>query len=101
MPKFILEIELGNEAMLTPKDIGDALCEISRDLKTRHTTCSHPEATGRINIRDYNGNVFGHYEVVDTPTPRPIAPIVDADTIQREQAQDSGYAHRFSLRDEK
>ena len=55
--KFILEITLGNEAMNSAEHIGRALAK----------TGTHIAVTGKIDIgkiRDMNGNLVGHYEVI-------------------------------------
>ena len=61
MPKFILEITLGNAAMCFPADI-------ARALKFTANVVHHEgigECTGfPKNIRDINGNVIGKYEVI-------------------------------------
>lgn len=59
MPRFILEIEMGNDAMVNEHDIAGALTSISNELIAMgllyHET---------YNIRDINGNTVGHYEVI-------------------------------------
>jgi hypothetical protein len=55
--KFILEITLGNEGMCSAEHIGRVLAK----------TGTHIAVTGKIDIgkiRDINGNVVGHYEVI-------------------------------------
>lgn len=99
MPKFILEIEIENDAMETSRDISNALEDVSR--KIRGDSLHYLKMMSPAKIRDIHGNIVGFFQVVETPAPCPIAPVVDAEKAQREQAQDSGYAHRFSLRDEK
>jgi len=56
MPRFILEIELGNDAMQTPYDVGTVMINIACHLRE-----SGDFATRKIH--DINGNVVGHYEV--------------------------------------
>jgi hypothetical protein len=55
MSKFILEIDLGNEAMQTREDIAWALERAS--MMVRHG--NYPLGA---TIRDDNGNVVGKYE---------------------------------------
>jgi len=59
MPKFILEIDLGNEAMRSDDDIARTLHEIA-DLI--HYDGIHYKPAKQI--RDTNGNVVGKYEVI-------------------------------------
>ena len=61
MPRFILEIELGNDAMRSPVHIRDALMAIADKIRYDDQLDDLTQ-----NIRDYNGNVVGHYEVVDS-----------------------------------
>ena len=61
--KFILEITLGNAAMSNPCDIGQTLTSIGEKI------CKNGEAVYMSDfesgsIRDINGNVVGHYEVI-------------------------------------
>ena len=53
--KFLLEIDLGNEGMQTPDDIGRSL----------RICAGYMENAGlmRGNLRDINGNVVGKYGV--------------------------------------
>lgn len=60
MSKFILEIDLGNEAMLTPIQIRNALAKTVQQFPYDEPTAS----TVHGKIRDINGNVVGKYEVV-------------------------------------
>lgn len=62
MPKFILEIGIGNEAMKTNFDIGSKLMGIGNQITYGKRCELTPE--GKTVIRDINGNVVGHYEVV-------------------------------------
>lgn len=58
--KFVLKIELGNDAMQTPNDVADAL----RKLATRLQDCiwsGDPTALERI--RDANGATVGSWTV--------------------------------------
>jgi hypothetical protein len=68
MPKFILEINLGNDAMQTPRDVAEVLDRAAYTLRSDGCftgdfpgTC---DASAR-NIRDRNGNTVGHYEVLE------------------------------------
>lgn len=54
MPKFILEINLGNDGM-SDGDIADVLYDVFLELSG---------ACGDGKIRDINGNVIGKYGVV-------------------------------------
>lgn len=56
MPRFILEIELGNEAMKTSDDVVSALLHTAKSIDQTF------DMTGKIH--DDNGNTVGHYEVV-------------------------------------
>jgi hypothetical protein len=63
MSQFILKIDLGNDAMKTPGDIIQALTGV---IETLGENSNHPAYT-KMNagsIRDINGNVVGHYEVI-------------------------------------
>ncbi len=59
MPKFILEIDLGNDAMRCNSDVAGALSKVSKDVVEIGIGMygGHP-------IRDINGNVVGKYEVI-------------------------------------
>jgi len=60
MAKFFLEIDLGNDAMKTPEDIGGALQRVGRMVEQTHD----PKfGEWKNNIRDINGNKVGFYEV--------------------------------------
>lgn len=56
MARFILEIELGNDAMRLDSDIAECI----RDVATR---VERYGVKPRNEIRDINGNTVGHYEV--------------------------------------
>jgi hypothetical protein len=56
MPRFILEIELGNDAMRSDSDIAECI----RDVATR---VERFRVEPKNEIRDINGNTVGHYEV--------------------------------------
>ena len=68
MPKFILKINLGNEAMQTPYDVAKALERAAYTLKIDgYFTGMFPgtkDGSAR-NIRDNNGNTCGKYEVTE------------------------------------
>ena len=55
MPKFILEINLGNEGMKEDIDIAGALERCAAFIRT--------DGLWDSSIRDINGNTVGHYEV--------------------------------------
>jgi hypothetical protein len=60
MAKFVLEIELGNEGMRTAHQIREKLREISGNIRSDDALEDLTQ-----NIRDANGNVVGHYGVVE------------------------------------
>lgn len=63
-PKFLVEIELGNEAMLTADDIARTLYALAD--KIIESTGSDPltDHAGLFrNIRDYNGNTVGLWRI--------------------------------------
>jgi hypothetical protein len=61
MSKFILEIELGNDAMRSGYDIAEALGRVSTRI---YNTGLNPTKPSIGDVRDINGNVVGKYEVV-------------------------------------
>lgn len=61
MPQFILKIDLGNDAMRSDLDIAQALNETAERILYDGI---HYKPQKRI--LDRNGNVVGHYEVVDS-----------------------------------
>ena len=61
--EFILKIALGNEAMLTREDVGDALDTVSRRLL--HTGGEFNITNFPYLVRDKNGNKVGTWEVVE------------------------------------
>lgn len=66
--KFTLEIELGNEAMQTPFDVGKALVNVGLLLNSHEAgsfkTFEELDAYDRKgSIRDVNGNTVGKWEV--------------------------------------
>jgi hypothetical protein len=58
MTKFVVTIELGNDAMNEAADVAAALARIAKDL----VTIGWPFRDGRP-IRDINGNRVGTYHV--------------------------------------
>lgn len=64
MPKFILEINLGNEGVQTPYDVAAVIALASFTLKQNGFTGAGCDDPSTRQIRDINGNVVGHYEVV-------------------------------------
>jgi len=58
--KFVLEIVIGNDAMLNNYDIAGALIDVSIKLKERGVV---PSDESMI-IRDLNGNTVGKYEII-------------------------------------
>lgn len=60
--KFTLEIELGNAAMQTSWDVGQAL----RELGTKYQNGSDgPDIRDAGKVHDLNGNTVGKWEVTD------------------------------------
>jgi hypothetical protein len=55
--KFILEIDLGNEAMKTDDQVAEHLEHVAARLK------QYGFGTGEHPIRDINGNVVEQYEI--------------------------------------
>ena len=62
MPKFILEIDLGNEAMNCGYDIAETLKKISDHIYGNGLNPFEPSET---KLRDINGNLVGKYEVTE------------------------------------
>lgn len=58
MPRFTLEIELGNDAMRSDEDIARALKGVAEKVEYDGIISKLPKR-----IRDINGNTVGHYEV--------------------------------------
>ena len=58
MNEFTLRIELGNEAMQTPEDVGDALWAVANRLNY-----GMDRRSGEI--LDYNGNKVGEWEFTE------------------------------------
>lgn len=63
--KFQLEIELGNDAMLTGGDVASALRRIADklDVLDRTTAGSDLEGVEEGTVRDLNGNKVGRWSV--------------------------------------
>jgi len=57
--KFLLELELGNDAMSCGWDVANALKNVASDVNF------DKELTGCATIRDLNGNTVGKWEVVN------------------------------------
>ena len=63
--KFILEITLGNEGVQTTQQLAAALEYAAKQISCRQNAYLHIIANGfQPYIRDSNGNVVGHYEVI-------------------------------------
>jgi hypothetical protein len=52
--KFVLRIDLGNDACRTPGHVAALLREIAVDV-----SCVRPYELGEVRIRDINGNTVG------------------------------------------
>lgn len=63
MPQFRLIIDLGNDAMCLSSDIAEALIQTSKHIPVMYDGVMEMD---RHNILDRNGNIVGHYEVVDS-----------------------------------
>lgn len=66
MPRFILKIDLGNDAMRTDDDIVYALREAAQDIEKvfdLFTTDGVQMPPNHYPVRDRNGNKVGYYEV--------------------------------------
>ena len=59
MSKFLLSIELGNDAMQTGNDIAKALHTVGLQINSN----DQPYPTQRP-IRDVNGNIVGQWQVI-------------------------------------
>lgn len=64
MPQFILKIDLGNDAMITAEEVSIQLDFAAMKILHAGDIMIYSIAPGVL--RDINGNVVGHYEVVDT-----------------------------------
>jgi hypothetical protein len=60
--KFELEIELGNDAMKTPRHVRQALQEVITKLKADGFGQKCANGTCAESIRDQNGNTVGYYK---------------------------------------
>ena len=63
MSQFILEIELGNDAMQNIHDVCGALLNTATRIELSDLEIDDLKS-GKYSIRDINGNTVGHYEVV-------------------------------------
>lgn len=65
MPKFTLVINLGNEGEFTPSELADLVLKTSQRVRRELPSYTKMPPNGaKALIRDINGNVVGHYEVV-------------------------------------
>lgn len=62
--KFIVEIELGNDAMQTNRDVSKALRQVAKEVDHQGAMFRKPT---EFKIRDLNGNTVGRYETADEP----------------------------------
>jgi hypothetical protein len=60
--RFILSIDLGNDAMSTDADIADALNEVIDRLDRHHGDVENIQGS----IKDIDGNTVGSYKVLST-----------------------------------
>lgn len=56
--KFTLEIDLGNEAMLTPSDVAGAVSTVAKALNARDFHVGHTSS-----LMDSNGNRVGSWRL--------------------------------------
>ena len=63
MAQFILKIQLGNEAMQIPNDVGEALVKIGEELIYGSTVDSEFNRNEKVIIQDLNGNTVGSWMV--------------------------------------
>ncbi len=73
--KFILEIELGNAAMRSPRDVTRALIEVANgELRryNREDLRDRREGANQKKIYDLNGNVVGSWRFTPDESPAPI-----------------------------
>ncbi len=61
--KFILEIDLGNEGAQTGYDVAHMIRDVAFVMQD-HGNLSKLHCAQPTPIRDINGNVVGHYEVI-------------------------------------
>jgi hypothetical protein len=59
--KFVLDIELGNDAMQNWSDIAWALYDVARGIRTEAPMI----ASCGARIKDVNGNTVGSWSIVD------------------------------------
>lgn len=62
MPQFILSINLGNDGMKTAEDVSNQLDFAAMKILHSGDIMTYCIAPGVL--RDINGNVVGHYEVI-------------------------------------
>ena len=60
--KFNLEIEMGNDAMLTRQDVAQALVALSKRLVDERFTPQDEDLTDEGSVLDTNGNSVGTWE---------------------------------------
>lgn len=60
--KFVLEIELGNDAMENGADVGEALRRVAESVYLP-VGCIVTPTIAPVKIRDINGNTVGKWEV--------------------------------------
>jgi hypothetical protein len=65
--QFILNIELGNEAMQHPQDVAIALRRVGQVLDLDAFDWGPPQEQWAL-IRDSNGNTVGRWSLVEDPT---------------------------------
>jgi endogenous inhibitor of DNA gyrase (YacG/DUF329 family) len=70
--KFVLEIELGNDAMQTAEDVAEAIRSKLKGIEA--STFNTPE--GPYNILDRNGNPVGKWEVIESAPALPAPAVV-------------------------
>lgn len=63
MPKFTLTINLGNDAMQTGYDVMQQLRDVAYIMQD-HGDVTPIKRITKCPIKDRNGNVVGHYEVI-------------------------------------
>lgn len=68
--KLILEIELGNDAMLAVGDVREVMNAVKFTGHFEHMRAS---VTDRGTVRDVNGNRVGKWEVIGDPQPTPVS----------------------------
>lgn len=63
--KFVLEIEIGNEAMRDWVDISQALIGMARKFEMRHNADVELGQWDTSAVRDSNGNTVGQWEITE------------------------------------